>query len=390
MVKAAVLVLFLSFLVALSEGGSIVDQYDFAYEPELPPIFGLDFLGWGFDATYRDPFFALKPQMFKFSYNVRNRKYRYPIDIETYSVPDQVFVRTVAKTNTYAYDFFSTTEERQLLDLRLNIKVATTNIQGQLDFSLEMGKDSTKNSSTTVNLVETSLYQLYLGERIFLEEFKEAMEELSTTYRLEPLAYKLFLARFGTHFVDSIVLGGSVWQRTVVNWETEQERLIINAALQGKFESSTGKSKESANSTANADSGGGNNSTSGGGGGGLMIEGSLNVTYSEIEDRLERSTTSSSEIYGGDPQFTDFVLTAGDPKTTKELFDSWKATLVTNPIGVRYRLVEIWQLFDDPQQKAEVCTAVATALGFLPDEDPSYCEGAGVVRAGTIRGGLEA
>jgi len=30
----------------------------FAYEPALPVIFGVDFLGWGFDATYRDPFFC--------------------------------------------------------------------------------------------------------------------------------------------------------------------------------------------------------------------------------------------------------------------------------------------------------------------------------------------
>lgn len=48
-----------------------------------------------------------------------------------------------------------------------------------------------------------------------------------------------------------------------------------------------------------------------------------------------------SEIYGGDPEFTDFVLSGGEQSAVATLFNSWKASLTTNPITIRF---EVWKI----------------------------------------------
>lgn len=390
--------------------------YDFSFVNEdLDSIFGAEgFLGWGFDASYRDPFFALKPPIFRFSYDNppynRTKEYRYPIDITSYAVPDQTFVRTVAKTTTYSYSFRSTEEKRMQLDLRLGLKASVSQVNLELDLTLEYANEEENSKSIALNFVETSLYQLYLGERCLRPEILSAMSELKTTYKLDPIPYELFLRRFGTHFVDSVVVGGSVMQQTIIEAQSSEERLLLNVALKLKFESATGKksgqpqggtqSNPAGNQTSSANNDQGSQAAdeqtgglaSGGGaaGGGTNIDLDVNFAFTDITQKLQTETISNSEIYGGDPEYTDFVLTAGDPVATKQLFESWKATLLTNPIGIRYRLVEIWELFEDDKQQKEVCTAMATLLGFLPDEDPEYCSSTGRLLGGTIRGGLGA
>lgn len=332
-------------------------------------------------------FFALKPQLFKFSYNnppkAKSKTYRYPIDVQTYAVPDQVFVRTVAKTTTESYVFKSSSEKRITLDGKLNLKASTRQLSGELDFSINFLDEGISNQSIVMNFAETSLYQLYLGNRILRQEITEAMQELRGTFRLDPTTYNLFLAKYGTHFVDSIVIGGSVIQETRVRFNSQTEQLRIAASLKGRFESASGGPSRESTPTA-----GGNSSSGGGGGGATTVEGSLDLFYNDIELKVSTETTSNSEIYGGDPSFTDFVLTAGDSEATRTLFESWKSTLMTNPIGIRYRLVEIWTLLDDPLQQKELCNALATLLGFLPDEDPKYCDVANRLLGGTIRQGL--
>jgi len=329
---------------------------------DLDAIFGLDFLGWGFDATYRDPFFALKPPLFDFSYERDPiRTYRYPTSTTTYKVPDQVFVRTVGKTTTDSYLFLNSVEKTKTLDLRLNIKASTTQLEGSFTFTLNWIDTTTTDKRIVMNMAETSLFQLYLAQRNLSEEFLTEIDNLPATYAMDPTQYDLFLARFGTHFVDSVIIGGSVQQETIVNTENSTEALMFKAVLQGKFQSATGTDK---------------------------VEGELDVDYKQTEKRVTQETTSSSEIYGGDPEFTDFVLTAGDPDAAKLLFESWKSTLITNPVTIRYRLVDIWQVLTDAQQRKELCKASATLLGFLPNENPNYCNKAGQVLSGTIQSGI--
>jgi len=384
--KAFIVFIIFCVFVLESFGATVAPPaYDFLHDPDYPPIFGLDFLGWGFDATYRDPFFALKPQLFMFSFNnppkEKSKSYRYPIDVNTYAVPDQVFVRTVAKTDTQSYTFDSTAQMRQELDLRINLNASTQQLSGELDVGVNFVSSNQQNTSIVYNFAETSLFQLYLGQRILRSEVLIAMNTLVSTFKLDPTSYNLFLAQYGTHYVDSIVIGGSVEQTTIIHFTNQTERTLLSVSLKGRFESSSGGSQRPSVSQ-------GNNNNNNGTGGATTVSGSLNLYYNDIELKVETETTSDSEIYGGDPEFTDFVLTAGDPAATKLLFESWKATLMTNPVGVRYRLVELWTLLSDPQQQQELCTATGTLLGFLPKENPNYCSQVNQLLGGTIRQGL--
>jgi len=323
-------------------------------------IFGLDFLGWGFDSTYRDEFFALKPQLFLFTYNTSARTYRYPTSTTTYRVPDQVFVRTVGKTSTEAYLFTNSEQELMTLDLRLNLQVNDDQYDVQFGFTLDYIKSSVTNKRIIMNLAETSLFQLYLADRVLDPQFLSDVQQLPPTYSQDPSSYQLFLSRYGTHFVDSVVIGGSVQQRTVVTTENDTEALMFQVALNGQFQSATG----------------------------TKVNGDLTLDFKQVSTVVQTETTSTSEIYGGDAEFTDFVLSVGDPDAAKLLFESWKSTLVTNPVTIRYRLVELWTLFSSSQTRQEICKAVATSLGWLPDKNPQYCSTAGQVLSGSIRGGL--
>jgi len=337
---------------------------DWSYEPQLPIIPGCDFLGWGFDANYRDTFFALKPALFNYSYNDNpkgsEKTYKYPLDTVTYAVPDQVFVRTVGKTVTNSYLFESTKQKRLTIDLDLSIKATTKQLEGSLKLQFNYVDSSEKNKRISYNLAETQLFQLYLGKRYLRFEMSEAMKDIAgKTYSTSPQDFEIFLARYGTHFVDSVTLGGSCAQNTVVEGKNDTNWIKLGVSLAGKFEGATG----------------------------TKIEGSLGLELSIEDIYAQKETTSTSTIYGGDPKFTDFVLATGNPEAAKVLYESWKATLIENPVGVRFRLVEIWQLFDDKITQKEVCTAIATLLGNL-DDDPKYCDKVSKLLSGYERTGL--
>jgi len=335
---------------------------DWSYLPQLPVIPGCDFLGWGFDAFYRDTFFALKPQLFNFSYNDNpkgsEKTYKYPLDTVTYAVPDQVYVRTVAKTVTNSYVFTSTDQMRMTIDLTLGVKASISQFEGELKLQFGYVDASQVDKRIIRTLAETQLYQLYLGRRYLSRDFQLAQEELSGfTYNTNKNAFALFLATYGTHFVDSITLGGSVEQRTVIESSNDTELLFLTVAVNGKFEQASG----------------------------TKVEGNIGFAYQDATIKIQSETTSMSILYGGDPKFTDFVLNAGDPTAAKELYESWKATLLSNPVGVRYRLVDIWQLFENEETQKEVCTAVAASLNF----GKSYCEKVTNLLSGYERTGLQ-
>jgi len=334
---------------------------DWSYTPALPIIPGCDFLGWGFDAFYRDTFFALKPQMFNFSYNDNpkgsEKTYRYPLDKTTYAVPDQVYVRTVAKTVTNSYVFSSTDLMRMTIDLTLGIKLSTSQITGSL--ALTFGYVSSQEEDTNIvrSLAETQLFQLYLGRHYLTWDFQVAQAALDgLTYSANKNTFQIFLATYGTHFVDSITLGGSLEQRTTVTESNNTEMLYLTVAINGQFQGSTGTN----------------------------IQGSIGFGLTDANIRVATETTSMSIIYGGDPKFTDFVLNP-DPASAKELYESWKATLMDNPVGVRYRLVDIWELFSDTDMQTEVCSAVADSLGF----GDGYCDQVHNLLSGYERTGLQ-
>jgi hypothetical protein len=279
------------------------------------------------------------------------------LDKKTYAVPDQVYVRTVGKTVTNSYVFTSTDQMRMTIDLTLGVKASISQFEGEL--KLSFGYVSSQQTDTRIvrSLAETQLWQLYLGRRYLTRDFEVAQQALEgLTYTSNKQDFAVFLATYGTHFVDSITLGGSVELRTVVQSSNDTELLYLTIAVNGKMEQASG----------------------------TKIEGTIGFSFTDAHIRVATETTSMSIIYGGDAKFTSFTLNP-DPDTAKELFESWKATLLDNPVGVRYRLVDIWQTFDDKELQKEVCTAVADSLGF----GAGYCDKVHNLLSGYERTGLQ-
>jgi len=247
------------------------------------------------------------------------------------------------------------------LDAKLNIQASETQLDLAASIDVNWVNDATENKRITSNFAETSLYQLYIAEKNPSPEFISDLSKLSLTYSLNPTAYNLFIQRYGTHYVDSVIVGGSIQQDTTIDVTNTSDVISLAVAVNAKFNQAAG---------------------------GTVTVG-LGVNFQQAQVEVTSTTTSDSIIYGGDPSFTDFVLSAGDPDSAKLLFESWKSSLVTNPVTIRYRLVELWTLVNDVNIRAELCTAIGTYTGFLPKQDPNYCAQVNTFISGTIQGGLQ-
>jgi len=342
---------------------------DFAYQPVLPKIPGIDFLGWGYDATYRDQFYALKPSLFLYSYNNNPKgseeSYKYPTDTIAYAVPDQVYVRAIGKTHAETDISDSTQMQRMRLDLKLNLAASTAQFSGSLAVGLDIVQQSDTHFRICQCWAQTELYQLYLGTRFLSADVQSDMTTLqhsgSFSASNQP-PYYLFLSTWGTHFVDSVSVGGALSQTTTFSNVTSNNLLELTVALAGKFSS----------------------------GSGTTVSGSLSLDFSQAQVQIATQTTASADIYGGDAKFTDYLLKSDDPASAAELYSSWKSTLMKNPIAIRFRLVESWQLWalqlKNPTFALEVCKATASFLQWL-NENPNYCNGVPSVLSSYIRDG---
>jgi len=171
------------------------------------------------------------------------------------------------------------------------------------------------------------------------------------------------LTNYGTHYVDSVSVGGNAQQITKFNNVTSENLISLTLALQGKFNS---------------------------GGTSVQLDLSLGLSLANIQ--IQTQTTSTAIIMGGDPSFTDFLLKGDDPASSAEMYVSWKSTLYENPVAIRFRLVEIWQLWPVLRTNSGfglyVCQAIGDFLQFLA-ENPSYCDGVpDVLSADATDGGL--
>lgn len=268
------------FLIVLLQG--ICGQLNITILPKHDVVFGIDFLGWGFDiSTSRDPFYALKPPLFDYSYSQNptgvEYDYRYPTDTVVYSVPDQVFVRTVARTTTDTYIFDSSEQEQMSLDITLGLQGATSTVQGSLKFDFNLLQVGTTDQHIIRNEVQTQLFQLYLGpNRVLKQLFLQRLGNLTQSYAVDPQDWDLFIDDFGTHYVDSVIVGGALVQRTIVTSSNNSQTIQFSIALEGRYQGTNP---------------------------GTTATGSLNVNYQQSQSYVDTQTISASDILGGENNF---------------------------------------------------------------------------------------
>jgi len=328
---------------------------------------GLDFLGWGYDATYKDTFFALRPQLFLYTFD-NKYQYTYPTDPAKtiYTVADQVFIRTATQTNTDTYLYTSMDQMTESLALHVGISgelsTASLSLSGSLTLDYLKKHTETYNTRLVMNKVGTALYVMQLSETNLCDSLKRDIAAMAPyTFAANKAKYTKFIARYGTHYVDAVVVGGNIDVTTEIKSTDKASDEEIAVALNGKLAMK--------------------NIT-------VQIEAKIELT--DAEKYVTEQTHSFSEIIGGNAEWTDFIMKAGQGDSAAGVFNSWKASLASNPVTMRYRLAEVWQLFDDVNQQMEMCKAMATYMGLdARSSSGTYCTTVVKLTSGNIFAGLE-
>jgi len=321
-----------------------------------PKIFGLDLLGWGIDLAIGRPEEAIKVPVFKWEWT-ENNTYVYPLEPNTtFHVPDDVYVRTVAEM--YAKNkVFESGEEYVLdllLDLGLGIKSANNTGGGQqsdpvggggsanvssLDLSAFSGdaniryqysKMENQSSILIVNGLESGLWQLVIGPS---SSPRDRIQQNIEKAQLEtdPEAFFRFISLHGTHYIESVVVGGNVEMSSLVERSDEMSAHDLSILANAEFRNLFGLGE-------------------------VQID--LTVNFTENLTAFKEETNNWMKSQGGDPELANFFSGTLKPEET---FILWSKTLIANPAVIRFRLREISWLFDLAYRK-EVSNAVSLHL----------------------------
>lgn len=239
----------------VSERGSINPAFNF----NLLPVAGTDWLGWGVDIKLGLPENSLKIPLFTLEYNMQ-QTYRYPLfPTQYFIVPDYVYTRTIAQTDS-SVQYFETIQEYTsylALGLGLELQTAVSNSQnglsnvtgpspgtfsGSLDVNYYSRRLSETNTLVITNTLDTALWQLVLGPTstvtpLVLEAGLTAYATSSANGDLTALGN--FINRYGTHFIESVIVGGRLQMTSVTqkaNSTTQDEvALLANIHFKNAF-----------------------------------------------------------------------------------------------------------------------------------------------------------
>jgi hypothetical protein len=299
----------------------------------------MDHVGWGFDARFRDGFWTFKVQImqFTFNYNANGREqlYRYPSIRTQYAVPDQVTVRTIGQTTSEASLHERWAMMRCAWDLKIGLGIETPSFAGEIRIAIGI-KLATDDSSYIVHTeANTLLYQLELNTRYLTEDFLFDVEKLKGyTYQQNPSAYAKFCQLYGTHYIDAVVMGGTVVTDTVVSNSTFDFALRLAIGINAKVKS-----------------------------GGNSIELDLELALSIETQTITSSTISTAEVKGGDSRVGDFIVNAEDKNALAGLLATWKETVAKVAAPIEYRFLELHEVIPDRSVAGQVCLASKAFLG---------------------------
>jgi len=305
-----------------------------------PIIFGLDMLGWGVDIRTAPPGEgSLRVPLYTWAFT-QGSTYLYPLEPETtFQVPDEVFVRTVAQM--MGTNRIYTKTDQYLTDLTIGLgisiqKAAQNNAQasgnsatntsgslsstdlsgfsGSVGVTYNMRKLNSDEYLLVQNSLESDLWQLVVGPDIAVRD--ELQNDINTILNIADandryLATAEFIDRVGTHFIDSVIVGGNLVTESITetsnSLSTQELAILANFGFNNMFGLSEGSV-------------------------------SLNLTFVDSYSTFEQDTTNTINVLGGDPELANFFRGDVEPSET---FVNWAQTLIRNPAVVRPRCREI-------------------------------------------------
>jgi len=251
------------------------------------------------------------------------------------------FTRTMAQKDAFNHYYLTRTDYLKSLNLNIGLgiqysaakansnssSVAPTNASvNSLDLSSFSGSVSVNYASTTLsdnqhilieNSLEVGLWQLVLGPDLAIRDTVAAAVQSAMSLGTTE-AYAEFIDKYGTHYIDSVIVGGKLAATTVTDYSstnsTEQLALLANFGFKQLFGLDSGNL-------------------------------SLDVNFTEKHNQFSQDSTNDLSVLGGDPQLNDFFAGNFNPADT---FVQWSQSLIANPAVIRYRCREMSWLFASP------------------------------------------
>jgi len=180
--------------------------------------------------------------------------------------------------------------------------------------------------------LEVSLWQLVIAPSATVSTTLQAAIQAAMTDPNPNEAYAEFIDKYGTHYIDSVIVGGKLKASTTttktVSNSTERLSLMANFGFKQMFGLDSGNL-------------------------------SLDVNFTNDYNSFSTESINDLEALGGDPQLNDFFANALNPAQT---FVQWSETLIANPAVIRYRCREISWLFAAPLGNSATRIAVKNVL----------------------------
>jgi len=309
-------------------------------------------LGWGVDLRTGPPAEGtLRVPMYTWAFT-QGSTYLYPLEPQTtFQVPDEVFVRTVAQM--IGTNRIYTKVEDYLTDLHIGLglsikQAAKANNQGSGsgnslsnstgggsldstdlsafsgDVSITYNKRSMTDSQNIIvqNSLESALWQLVVGPDITVRQtIINSQNAIRNTQDANDkyLAQAEFIDRHGTHFIDSVIVGGNLVTESITvasnSLSLQELAILANFGFSNMFGLSSGDL-------------------------------SLNITFVDSYKSFEKDTTNNINVLGGDPQLANFFRGDVSPSDT---FVNWAKTLIRNPAVIRPRCREISWIWESAE-----------------------------------------
>ena len=239
------------------------------FDHQLAKKSGLDWLGFTYDIRYEKLVDAIRYQAVSYTYS-NGGSYQYPTYNQTYSIPDQVFVRTVATTtaNNDVYSNQTDLQNSKSFEVGINYQKLTDarqrsvsytasnstipsnftgnvslpaeagyfqNMDGSLPASATQGTTASftlgleydfvsRNTNNGDNMVVVNnqnfqLYQIFVYDvSLLTANMQKDMNALAGKKVADnPDLFGAFFEKWGTHFVYSVIMGGQASHISLVS-----------------------------------------------------------------------------------------------------------------------------------------------------------------------------
>lgn len=305
----------------------------------LPNVFGLDYVGYGFDIR-QIGLNAFKSPVVNLNFT-QGKTFIYPSlpDI-VMAVPDQVDVLPVSQIKTKTTFAYSKNQDLENTAFGLGLSYSG------LTFNLNYDTTNFDSSSSILikNTATNTLYQLLLKTVVPSDQINadyNAQAATLTSSAALKLWANYFINQYGTHYIKTVSIGGKIEANAITSNNLNIAGWKLGIGL--NFRS------------------------------GQQYAG-ISFSLSETTTTASANSISEMKVVGGTPDVGAFVAGAGDFNAQRETMNTWLQSLNTGPAAAEFHLEAIYKLFSDKIRRWFLCVVYEETIG-IPNANRTCIEG---------------